>query len=105
MHGRIPIITDDKLVDMSFGTGAVKVTPSHDPNDYECGVRNKLEFINILNLDGTINENGGRFAGQKRFTARKEVIKALDELVYLDACTHTHRERCAIVLNPGDYYL
>lgn len=52
-------MTDDIVVDMAFGTGAVKITPAHDPNDYACGVRNKLEFINILNDDGTLNENVG----------------------------------------------
>ena len=77
---RIPLITDAVLVDMNFGTGAVKVTPSHDPNDYECVIRNKLPFINILNHNGTINENGGRFAGLKRFTARRQVTQALQEL-------------------------
>ena len=59
-HDRlIPLVLDDVLVDMAFGTGAVKITPAHDPNDYECGERNKLPFISILNDDGTINENGG----------------------------------------------
>ena len=56
---RIPIITDDIIVDMEFGTGAVKITPAHDPNDYEVGMRHKLEFINILNDDGTFNANAG----------------------------------------------
>ena len=56
---RIPIITDDIIVDMEFGTGAVKITPAHDPNDYEVGIRHKLEFINILNDDGTFNANAG----------------------------------------------
>jgi valyl-tRNA synthetase len=56
---RIPIITDNIIVDMAFGTGAVKITPAHDPNDYEVGVRHKLEFINILNDDGTLNGNVG----------------------------------------------
>lgn len=56
---RIPIITDDIVVDMSFGTGAVKITPAHDPNDYEVGVRHQLPFINILNDDGTFNANAG----------------------------------------------
>ena len=55
------VISDDELVDMSFGTGAVKITPAHDPNDFQCGKRNNLQFINILNSDGTINENGGIF--------------------------------------------
>lgn len=77
---RIPIITDSIIVDMEFGTGAVKITPAHDPNDYEVGVRHKLEFISILNDDGTINENGGeQFKGMKRFHARVEVGKGLKE--------------------------
>lgn len=58
---RIPIITDEIIVDMEFGTGAVKITPAHDPNDYEVGLRHNLEFINILNDDGTFNENAGKF--------------------------------------------
>lgn len=56
---KITIIADPILVDMNFGTGAVKVTPAHDPNDYKCGKRNNLEFINIFNEDGTLNHNGG----------------------------------------------
>jgi valyl-tRNA synthetase len=56
---RIPIVTDDIAVDMDFGTGAVKITPAHDPNDYEVGVRHKLDFINILDDDGTFNDNAG----------------------------------------------
>src|SRR5215470_10002964 len=59
----IPIIADGQLVDPTLGTGAVKVTPAHDPNDYACGLRHKLPMINILNPDGTINENGGPYAG------------------------------------------
>ncbi|BFZ55836.1 valine--tRNA ligase [Savitreella phatthalungensis] len=77
---RIPIICDDILVDMAFGTGAVKVTPAHDANDYECGMRHKLEFINILNDDGTFNENCGDWQGVKRFDARKTVVAKLQEL-------------------------
>jgi valyl-tRNA synthetase len=56
---KIPIVTDDIVVDMEFGTGAVKITPAHDPNDYACGVRHNLEFINIMNDDGTLNDNVG----------------------------------------------
>jgi valyl-tRNA synthetase len=55
----MPIVTDSIAVDMNFGTGAVKITPAHDPNDYEVGMRHSLEFINILNDDGTLNENAG----------------------------------------------
>ena len=58
---KIPIVTDSIAVDMEFGTGAVKITPAHDPNDYDVGIRHDLEFINILNDDGTLNENTGRF--------------------------------------------
>ncbi|GAA5914215.1 hypothetical protein JCM8208_001521 [Rhodotorula glutinis] len=72
---RIPIITDAIAVDMSFGTGAVKMTPAHDPNDYEVGMRHQLEFINILNDDGTLNSNAGpEFEGMKRFHARVKVV-------------------------------
>jgi valyl-tRNA synthetase len=74
---KIPIVTDSIAVDMEFGTGAVKITPAHDPNDYEVGKRHSLEFINILNDDGTLNENAGEFKGMKRFHARRAVIEAL----------------------------
>eukprot|EP01119_Soliformovum_irregulare_P003020 TRINITY_DN1329_c0_g1_i1.p1 TRINITY_DN1329_c0_g1~~TRINITY_DN1329_c0_g1_i1.p1 ORF type:complete len:1040 (-),score=311.70 TRINITY_DN1329_c0_g1_i1:558-3677(-) len=74
---RITIIGDDKLVDPEFGTGAVKVTPAHDPNDYQCGKRHGLELITIFTDDGKINENGGQFQGLKRFDARSAVIEAL----------------------------
>ncbi|KAH7918790.1 hypothetical protein BV22DRAFT_1100140 [Leucogyrophana mollusca] len=77
---RIPIVTDAIVVDMEFGTGAVKITPAHDPNDYDVGTRHQLEFINILNDDGTFNENAGeRFQGMKRFHARVAVVKALKD--------------------------
>lgn len=81
VNRKIPIIADPELVDMSFGTGAVKVTPAHDPNDFACGRRNNLPEITIFNLDGDVNENGGeRFNGMKRYVARVEVEKALSEL-------------------------
>jgi len=67
---KIPIVCDDVLVDMSFGTGAVKVTPAHDPNDYTCGKRNNLDFIIVLTEDGKIAANGGQFAGLMRYDAR-----------------------------------
>ncbi|KAF9050760.1 valine-tRNA ligase [Hymenopellis radicata] len=70
----------DTMVDMEFGTGAVKITPAHDPNDYEVGMRHKLEFINIMNDDGTFNANAGeKFKGMKRFHARVAVVKALQD--------------------------
>ncbi|KAJ1598445.1 hypothetical protein NDA14_000750 [Ustilago hordei] len=77
---KIPIVADSIIVDMEFGTGAVKITPAHDPNDYEVGKRHDLEFINILNDDGTLNENCGEFAGMKRFSARRVVIDKLKEI-------------------------
>ncbi|VDB91952.1 unnamed protein product [Peniophora sp. CBMAI 1063] len=78
---KIPIVLDDIVVDMEFGTGAVKITPAHDPNDYEVGKRHNLEFINILNDDGTFNANAGEtFKGMKRFHARVEVVMKLKEL-------------------------
>ncbi|KAJ3874087.1 tRNA synthetases class I-domain-containing protein [Lentinula edodes] len=83
---RIPIIADS-MVDMEFGTGAVKITPAHDPNDYEVGQRHKLQFINILNDDGTFNSNAGEsFKGMKRFHARVAIVKALQEKgLYIEA--------------------
>jgi valyl-tRNA synthetase len=76
----VPIVTDAILVDPKFGTGAVKVTPAHDFNDFATGKRHGLDEINILNLDGTLNENGGRFAGLDRKKARNAVKQALDEI-------------------------
>lgn len=64
---KVPIIQDAELVDMSFGTGAVKITPAHDPNDFATGKRHNLQCINILDDDGRINAHGGQFAGQPRF--------------------------------------
>lgn len=77
---RIPIICDPVLVDMSFGTGAVKVTPAHDPNDYECGKRNNLEFITIFAEDGKINQNGAPFEGWPRYDARVEMEARMKEM-------------------------
>lgn len=76
---RIPIIQDSELVDMDFGTGAVKITPAHDPNDYECGKRHNLEFITVLTQDGAINHNGSQFQGMMRYDARIAVEEALKE--------------------------
>ncbi|KAK0206866.1 tRNA synthetases class I-domain-containing protein [Desarmillaria ectypa] len=76
---RIPIVTDE-MVDREFGTGAVKITPAHDQNDWEVGVRHNLEVVNIMNDDGTFNEHAGeRFRGMKRFHARVAVVEALKE--------------------------
>ena len=79
----IPIIADAILVDKEFGTGSVKVTPAHDPNDYATGLRHKLPMINILNPDGTLNENAGKFQGLKGMAAREAVVKGLEELELL----------------------
>ena len=76
----IKVIVDDTLVDMSFGSGAVKITPGHDPNDFECGLRNGLQQINILNDDGEINENGGKFRGMKRYDVRNLITEELKQL-------------------------
>ncbi|MCX5673543.1 MAG: valine--tRNA ligase [Planctomycetota bacterium] len=73
----IPVIADGKLVDPKFGSGCVKVTPAHDPNDYEVGLRHNLEMINILTPDGHINENGGPYQGLGRFAARDKVVEDL----------------------------
>ena len=72
----IPIIADE-LVDPAFGTGCVKVTPAHDPNDFEMGKRHNLPFINVMNKDGTMNDNAETFAGLDRYEARKAVVQAL----------------------------
>ena len=80
VNRKVPIITDAVLVDPKFGTGAVKITPAHDWNDFATGKRHKLEEINILNKDGTLNEQAGPFAGQDRFVARKAVKAKLKEL-------------------------
>lgn len=79
VNRRIPVIADEILVDPTFGTGCVKVTPAHDPNDYECGLRANLEMINILTPQGTLNDNAGPFAGMERYVARKAVVEALKE--------------------------
>ncbi|ORX39758.1 valine-tRNA ligase [Kockovaella imperatae] len=76
---RIPIVTDAITVDMEFGTGAVKITPAHDPNDFECGMRNNLEFISLMNDDGTYNENAGEYKGMRRMHVRNAIIKRLKE--------------------------
>ncbi len=78
----IPIFADE-LVDPEFGTGCVKVTPAHDPNDFEMGKRHNLPLINIMNKDGTLNDNAGDFAGQDRFQARQNLIQRLEEEGYL----------------------
>lgn len=85
LDGReIPIIADALLVDRNLGTGAVKVTPAHDPNDYAFGLRHKQQPINILNSDGTLNENAGRWKGLDRYEARKQVVAEMEKLGHLE---------------------
>ncbi len=90
---------------MEFGTGVVKITPAHDPNDFEVGKRHNLEQINILNDDATINENGGKFEGMDRYEARKAIVKELDDmglLVRIEDYSHnvgTH-DRCGTTIEP-----
>jgi valyl-tRNA synthetase len=102
---KIPIVADD-YVDAKFGTGAVKVTPAHDPNDYEIGERHKLEKIVVIGLDGKMTpEAGEQFAGQDRYEAREEVIRLLEEGKWLlKTVPHTHSVghcyRCHTVIEP-----
>ena len=100
----IPIV-EDSYVDMEFGTGVVKITPAHDPNDFMVGQRHNLEVINIMNDDATINENGGKYAGMDRYAARDAIVKDLDALgllVRIEDYSHnvgTH-DRCHTTVEP-----
>jgi len=100
----IPIVAD-QAVDLEFGTGAVKVTPAHDPTDYDIGTRHGLRFINIMNDDATMNENAGPYAGQDRFECRKNLVRDLQaagDLVKIEPHTHAvgHCERCHTIVEP-----
>jgi len=100
----IPVISDF-YVDRDFGTGAVKITPAHDPNDFEVGNRHDLPRINVMNDDGTMNENAGDFNGMDRFEARKAIVKALDEagvLIKVEPMVHSvgHSERTGVQVEP-----
>jgi valyl-tRNA synthetase len=95
----------DEMVDREFGTGAVKITPAHDPNDFECGKRHKLEVISMLNENGTVSNVGGAFAGMDRFEARKAVKARLRELGLERGgkpITHSvgHCQRCNTIVEP-----
>ena len=104
MNREIPVV-EDTYVDMEFGTGVVKITPGHDPNDFEVGRRHNLPIINIMNDDATINENGGAYAGMERYTARKAIVEELDKmglLVKVEDYSHnvgTH-DRCKTTIEP-----
>ncbi len=100
----IPIIAD-AYVDRGFGTGALKVTPAHDPNDYEIGKRHNLAFINILNEDGTLNENAGPYAGLSREAARQKLwadMRAAGLVIGAEDYVHSvgHCQRCGTVIEP-----
>lgn len=108
MNREIPIIADS-YVEMDFGTGAVKITPAHDPNDFEVGHRHNLEVINIMNEDATINENGGKYAGLDRYEARKRVVKDLEDLgLLVKVEPHKHNVgscyRCSTTIEPRVSY-
>ena len=100
----IPVVADE-YVDKEFGTGCVKITPAHDPNDFEVGKRHNLAEINILNDDATINELGGKYAGMDRYEARKAMVKDLDELgLLVKVVPHSHavgtHDRCHTTVEP-----
>ena len=104
INREIPIVADF-YVDKEFGTGAVKITPAHDPNDFEVGKRHDLEEINIMNDDATINERGGKYAGMERYEARKAIVKDLEEQGYLVKVEpHSHNvgthDRCGTTVEP-----
>lgn len=100
----IPIVADD-YVDMEFGTGVVKMTPAHDPNDFEVGNRHNLERILVMNEDGTMNELAGKYNGMDRFECRKQIVADLQEsgvLIRIEEHTHSvgHSERSGAVVEP-----
>ena len=104
VNREIPIVGDD-YVDLEFGTGAVKMTPAHDPNDFEVGKRHNLEIIRVMDDKGVINEKGGKYAGMDRYEARKAIVKDLEEaglLVKIKDHAHnvgTH-DRCGTTVEP-----
>ena len=100
----IPIIADE-YVDMEFGSGAVKITPAHDPNDFEVGNRHNLERILVMNEDGTMNEMAGKYEGMDRFECRRQIVEDLKEqgyLIKIEEMTHSvgHSERSGAVVEP-----
>lgn len=104
MNREIPVVADE-YVDREFGTGVVKITPAHDPNDFEVGNRHDLPRLNVMNLDGSMNKNAGKYADLDRFEARKQVIadlKEIDLLVKIEEMDHSvgHSERSGAVVEP-----
>lgn len=104
LNKKIPVIADEHA-DPEFGTGVVKITPAHDPNDFEVGNRHNLERINVLNEDGTMNEKAGKYQGLDRFTAREQIVSELqkeDLLIKIEEITHNvgHSERTGVMVEP-----
>ena len=104
VNKEIPIVADE-YVEMDFGTGVVKITPAHDPNDFEVGRRHNLPVINVMNEDGSINENGGKYAGLSGMEARKQIVKDLEEggyLIKVEPIKHNVGtcQRCHTVVEP-----
>ncbi|ADQ06965.1 valyl-tRNA synthetase [Caldicellulosiruptor hydrothermalis 108] len=104
VNREIPVIADD-YVDMEFGTGVVKITPAHDPNDFEIGQRHNLPMVQVIDTKGYMNENAGKYAGKERYEARKNIVKDLKELGFLVKevdYTHNvgHCYRCSTVIEP-----
>lgn len=104
VNREIPVIADE-YVDMEFGTGVVKITPAHDPNDFEVGLRHNLPVIRVMNDDGTMNENAGEFAGLDRYEARKQIVARLKEMGILQKVEpHKHNVgscyRCHTTVEP-----
>ena len=104
VNKEIPVVADE-YVDREFGTGVVKITPAHDPNDFEVGKRHNLEQINVMNDDATINELGGKYAGMDRYDARKAIVKELEELgLLVKVEDHNHNvgthDRCKTTVEP-----
>ncbi|MBI4398037.1 MAG: valine--tRNA ligase [Candidatus Omnitrophica bacterium] len=103
--GRELAVIQDEFVDPDFGSGLVKVTPAHDPNDFEMGKRHNLEFINVMHPDGRMNEKGGKYAGMDRFNARKQIVEDLEaEGLLVKKVSHLHAVghcyRCHTVIEP-----
>ena len=104
VNKEIPIIADT-YVDMEFGTGVVKITPAHDPNDFEVGNRHDLPRVNVMNENGTMNDLAGKYAGMDRFEARKAIVSDLKEigrLIKIEKMIHNvgHSERTGVVIEP-----
>lgn len=104
VNREIPVVADS-YVDKEFGTGVVKITPAHDPNDFEVGKRHNLPEINVMNDDATINDKGGKYAGMDRYEARKAMVKDLDNLgLLVKVEKHVHNvgthDRCGTTVEP-----